>query len=379
MGPKEKISITVAVGIPNFEGIDVGPAEGLFSCRVSIDYKKIKQKDPTFKMLQAYVSYQLGSQGLEDNFSVSELHQLWIKAKNGKVVTNIPLHKARLKGHDNSKGYIVRPAPSFQGIEVVLFDVSKIAANGTIDNILKEVQQTLTKHPNKKGMVVLKEHLVRRIRSAIRGPEKYGIMTPITILAASRPHGELPRFGLATLLPKRGLEGRVNRISGKMGMSDVASPSTGNVKDFKKARQSTRPPELPNYMEAASARDLSNLPDNQDPSNKANLEIVENKNNAAVADNTEKAIADQFGDKVQSDEDRQKDLEQAKGGNTTVQVLKATNQDDWPFTGKISVSENGLSAFLSVSDERIFESPEAKKVIILEKLLQLTQLKLRFE
>ena len=111
LGPKEKISITVAVGIPSFEGIDVGPAEGLFSCRVSIDYKKIKQKDPTFKILQAYVSYQLGSQGLEDNFSVSELHQLWIKAKNGKVVTNIPLHKARLKGHDNSKGYIVRLAP----------------------------------------------------------------------------------------------------------------------------------------------------------------------------------------------------------------------------------------------------------------------------
>ena len=144
-------------------------------------------------------------------------------------------------------------------------------------------------------------------------------------------------------------------------MGDVASPSTGNVKDFKKARQSTRPPELPNYMEAASARDLSNLPDNQDQANEANLEIVENKNNAAVADNTEKAIADQFGDKVQSDEDRQKDLDQAKGGNTTVQVLKATNQDDWPFTGKISVSENGLSAFLSVSDERIFESTEAKK------------------
>ena len=103
-------------------------------------------------------------------------------------------------------------------------------------------------------MQVAKEHLVRRIRSAVYGPEKYGIMTPITILAASRPHGELPRFGLATLLPKRGLEGRVNRISGKMGMGDVASPSTGNVKDFKKARQSTRPPELPNYMEAASAR-----------------------------------------------------------------------------------------------------------------------------
>ena len=75
-----------------------------------------------------------------------------------------------------------------------------------IDNIISEVMKQYNNHPRKKGMVILKEHLVRRIRSAMRGPERFGLMMPLTILAASRPKGELPRFGLATLLPRIGLE-----------------------------------------------------------------------------------------------------------------------------------------------------------------------------
>ena len=127
--------------------------------QVSIDSSQIQHESPTFKMVSAFVSYQLKKQQLEENFSVSELHQLWIKAKNGQVIKNIPLHKARTKGHVNQKGYIVRPAPSFPGIEVVLFDMSKITRDGVLDQILKEVHQVYLQHPHKRVWSYLKSTL----------------------------------------------------------------------------------------------------------------------------------------------------------------------------------------------------------------------------
>ena len=116
-----------------------------FSCRVSIDFSKDADKSVTFRMLSTVVSYELAKLGLEENFSVSELHQLWIKAKNGKIVTNIPLHKALTKKNTNGKAYLVRNAPSFFGIEVVLFDVNRIERDGSLDQILREVHNLLQK------------------------------------------------------------------------------------------------------------------------------------------------------------------------------------------------------------------------------------------
>ena len=215
-------------------------------------------------------------------------------------------------------------------------------------------------------MVVLKEHLVRRIRSAIRGPEKYGIMMPQTVLAASLPHGDLPRFGLATLLPRKGLENRVNRISGKMGMGKISTPSQLPVKDFTKPGIAR--PELPDhgYSEAASARQLNHYatpPDEIAKGTSTQLNLVDNQQakTPPPADISEKSIEQQFGDQVATDEDRKKDLEKVSNTPVKIQTLKATNPDDWPFTGSITVSENGLSALLTVTDAKIFDAAEAKK------------------
>ena len=191
-------------------------------------------------------------------------------------------------------------------------------------------------------MVVLKEHLVRRIRSAIRGPEKYGIMMPQTVLAASLPHGDLPRFGLATLLPRKGLENRVNRISGKMGMGKISTPSQLPVKDFTKTGIAR--PELPDHgcSEAASARQLNHYatpPDEIAQGTSTQLNLVGNQQakTPPPADISEKSIEQQFGDQVATDEDRKKDLEKVSNTPVKIQTLKATNPDDWPFTGSITV------------------------------------------
>ena len=360
--PKEKISITVGIGIPDLKGVIVAKGQGLFACRVSIDLSKEKKKDISFRMIVNYVTFSLVKQGIKNSFSLSELHQLWIKAKNGKKVLNIPIHKAHVQRKEHRKGYLVRPALSFDGIEVILFDVNTISRMDAIDNIISEVMKQYNNHPRKKGMVILKEHLVRRIRSAMRGPERFGLMMPLTILAASRPKGELPRFGLATLLPRIGLESRVNAATGRMGMGQSAKKLNRPLRNFKRKKIKTPPSR---YMEAASAMDLHALDDSFSEESSAVIPShLTDLSQPKSSDNIEEIASTLDADlasKVQTQEEIDKAVDAVNMTSTSVEVLTPVNHDNYPFIGQITSSENGLSAFLNVKDDRIYDAPDAKK------------------
>ena len=72
----------------------------------------------------------------------------------------------------------------------------------------------------------------------MRGPERFGLMMPLTILAASRPKGELPRFGLATLLQR--LDLRAISTTGRMGeMGQSAKKVNRPPETLRKENQNT--------------------------------------------------------------------------------------------------------------------------------------------
>ena len=64
--------------------------------------------------------------------------------------------------------------------------------------------------------------------------------------------------------------------------------------------------------------------------------------------------------KVQTQEEIDKAVDAVNMTSTSVEVLTPVNHDNYPFIGQITSSENGLSAFLNVKDDRIYDPPDAK-------------------
>lgn len=217
-----RVAVTLASGAPPSPGINVDISEKeeeLGKLTITMDPADLANIHfQTFKLI---IGHKLRNNGITKVCDPAQLHGIWHRRCKGEVVKGVTLYG--LPKMKSEKKYEVRLDPRFGGIELVIYD-SSVLHSMDDELLLAQVVRVCRESSQASGIYyrILKHHLLRTFASALRGPERYGIDTPIVLLAAVVKEGQDIRKSGRKLFAVR--RPKVKKSPKMLRKAKVASP-----------------------------------------------------------------------------------------------------------------------------------------------------------
>ena len=185
------VSYTLANASPFLRGVlvqRVEDSDGLCGYLALRSPPELLQKW-RFQLVYFYIQAMLYEQGFTGRLDPAYVMMAFIRGERGIHVKSAKLYAVPQPLYPK-KGYEIysHDAEGFIGLSVT--NVKSAARVENLKKILVACQQELQRKQLETGMryQLQKDEIVRRIRSAARGPEKYGFDLPVTMLAAYQPN-----------------------------------------------------------------------------------------------------------------------------------------------------------------------------------------------
>lgn len=187
--PETLIAVTLANGCPPMPEVVVKPgrdAEALGFLTINATPEIILSW--RLELFQFKIKKSLLDLKIQGEPSYGQLHGIFLDASEGmptvhKAINPCPAVDFQSGNYENID---LITEVGTQNIVVAVRDIKTIADDGKIHAVLKAVEEKAHQMSERSGVSyeILKDHLVRRLQSANRGPERYGFDLPITLLAA---------------------------------------------------------------------------------------------------------------------------------------------------------------------------------------------------
>jgi uncharacterized protein len=188
---EELIAVTIAMGGPEFPELEISmmkeTAAGVIGL-LSINATAKVAKSWNLDQFCLFVQRQLKEQKSKKSANPAQLQGLYLRACDGQNIQNAELRSAPAADFrsDEFEDIDLITDPLTHEVMLIIHDVKGIMDRKMVGKVLKAVEfrseQISVKHDI--HFEVLIERIVRRLRSANRGPERYGFELPLVLLAA---------------------------------------------------------------------------------------------------------------------------------------------------------------------------------------------------
>lgn len=177
--PSTTVAVTLASGSPELRGIEISPGkkdQEVGRITIKSAAKVINFWQPYF--LKLTIAQKLSELGIFDPVSPAQIQRLWYRARNGVEVSDIPLTRTPHMRINSS--YSIIEEEHKRDITLILYDTRIFYDIQMWKKIFFELNELIQKG----NYHFLYDELNATIRSASRGPERFGIDLPMVMLAA---------------------------------------------------------------------------------------------------------------------------------------------------------------------------------------------------
>ena len=200
------VAVTLAAGAPPLPGISVRVPEPGEECPgigwLNVTAPAEAMADLSFEVFKLTVGYLLRRQGVSRVPDPARIHGALLRAARGETIREFPLYGIpRTMVGKWHRPWRVRVHPRYGGICVIIHDLATVVREKQAGAILARVNHAAAVVGRKTGVSyrVLREHLVRTLRSADRGPEHFGFDLPLILLGGILRAGEEKHISPDTL------------------------------------------------------------------------------------------------------------------------------------------------------------------------------------
>jgi uncharacterized protein (DUF342 family) len=186
--PLSTVAVTIASGAPELPGLSIDVQAG--NPKV-LGYLSISAAPEVVQSWQSYfvkltVGRALRDAGIESIANPAQIHRLWLHAAAGHPVVRVPIQPVpELANCLTESPYKLIEDTSHQDLSLVICDVNRMVEKSHLDDMTRRLSN-FRDRMNSKGFnyEIQFEDVIRSIRSASRGPERYGLDLPLVTLAA---------------------------------------------------------------------------------------------------------------------------------------------------------------------------------------------------
>jgi uncharacterized protein len=185
-----RVAVTVCAGAPRLKGLIVEAKEttaSLGTLTIAAPASIVNQWQPYF--LKMTVGKILRDKGITAVANPAQLHHIWLEACQGKAINNVLIERCPQAGKNqvNDQPFVIAESTNNATLSLIINDVKAAHSQSVWRQIAQQID-THVKTAEARGIhyEVLKADMIRIIRSALRGPERYGLDLPFVILAAYR-------------------------------------------------------------------------------------------------------------------------------------------------------------------------------------------------
>lgn len=189
LSPQTTVAVTLASGAPLHKGIllEVNPQHRtlgkLTITTAAKDFQRMRFE--TFKLL---VQFHFQEKGVTAPPDFAHLHAIYLRVCQGEKILDEPVLAMPAVPPEGERTGPFDVVVSGNGAEIGLrlYNIQELEQEHAVEEVLRAVTKKARELKERRGgnYILLKEHIVRVIRSAGRGPERYGLDLPVTLLAA---------------------------------------------------------------------------------------------------------------------------------------------------------------------------------------------------
>lgn len=189
LNPETVVAVTLAAGAPAVTGIQVDASShkhSLAKLTITKDTKEFRTlRFETFKLI---IQKQLQDKGVSAVPDFAHIHAIYLRAGHGEKILDEPIVPMPQVPPENERAgsFDVVVSPSGTELALRFYNIQELEHDRAVDEVLRAVVRKARELKERRGgtYILLKEHIIRVLRSAGRGPERYGLDLPITLLAA---------------------------------------------------------------------------------------------------------------------------------------------------------------------------------------------------
>ena len=181
------VTYTLGCGAPKLPGVRVAPSENdKFSFLLTIDASADEIRSWGFEFVRMNIQHQVKKLGIKKKSNMSQVYGCWLRACSGERVYERSISLQPDMENADNKQYSVICSKVRGEVAVKVFDKMVFRDQSILEEMLKVSAITAKKLSDTTGHNVglLKEQLLDRFRSALRGPEQYGLKLPAIYLVA---------------------------------------------------------------------------------------------------------------------------------------------------------------------------------------------------
>ncbi len=196
--PDTSVAVTLVTGAPPMPGIEVDAAATDAGCLayLSVTAAPAEVRAWPFRLFKLTVGKGLRRLGITDAASAVDIHAAWLRAGRGEPVARLPLQSLRQlpARRDGDPPFRLLVGRDGDEIALVVDDVRALMDDDLTPAVAQAIKDAAAKLGAATGrrFRLLTREIDRELRSANRGPERYGVDLPFVYLAALAAAPKVP-------------------------------------------------------------------------------------------------------------------------------------------------------------------------------------------
>ncbi len=184
------VEVTLAMGAPKIDIQIKESKEPNILCLISIKEPVDELIKLKFHILKLSIGKAIRDSGIKDDVpDPAHIHAIYLRACSGESIKKEPLYanpKIDWGDHLLRDPYQIKVNEADDYISLVVFNVRSIIDDRMLRTIISQLQEKAYKLGSLRNCQyeIMSDHMVRTIRSAYKGPERYGLDLPLVILVA---------------------------------------------------------------------------------------------------------------------------------------------------------------------------------------------------
>jgi uncharacterized protein (DUF342 family) len=186
--PAQKVCVTLAAGAPNYQGITCEKSDNAkCTALVDIEIPREQLSGLRYDWFKLNLFKKIKDLGINDPINNAQIYSLFQRlTSRGEAIKKFPLNSVSSYASIQPNKKIALMANKIRKeIVIIMRDISEMRTSQNIQNLLNLVDNA-AKQMSIDGVVfkIFKKDTILAIKSALEGPENYGVDLPLTILAA---------------------------------------------------------------------------------------------------------------------------------------------------------------------------------------------------
>ncbi len=182
------IAITLATGCPQLNGIIIRSQrnDSQIAANVTITAGTDEVISWRPELLKYYITTKIRAFAPDRLINTAELYGLWYLASQGEEIKDVPIHFLE-PAHKPTTAATLKVLPSLGGIiALYCYKVTSLQDKLPQQKILQACAKLAKKEFGSKNFIILKNDIISKLQSAVRGVERFNLDLPIVMVAAIR-------------------------------------------------------------------------------------------------------------------------------------------------------------------------------------------------